>query len=276
MVISEITREIEKRLLDNARFEAELIVMNVLGINRTQLIMNADNEVTHEQLDKILSFSERRLSGEPLQYILGETEFMSLDFRVESGVLIPRSDTEILVETVIDAIKNTEKKRVADICTGTGCIGISVAHYNKEVSVDLIDVSDKAINTANQNIVLNSVSDRVKTIKMDILNECPMEKYDVVISNPPYIETEVIETLQTEVKNHEPHLALDGGADGLMFYRRIIKIAPQILSKDGILAFEIGYNQGFAVSKLMEENFKSVKVVKDLNKNDRVVIGIFI
>lgn len=275
MVISKIIWETAKQLTDNARFEAELMVMSVLGINRTQLIMNSKHEVTAKQIDEISSFVKRRQSGEPLQYILGECEFMSLDFNVESGVLIPRSDTEILVETVLDRIKDSDKTEIIDICTGSGCIGISIAYYNKNAHVDLVDISDAAINIAKQNIIKNNVSDRVKTTKMDILNECPKGKYDVVISNPPYIETEVIETLQTEVKSHEPHLALDGGNDGLVFYRRIIELAPKLLNTGGILAFEIGYEQGEAVSKLMEKYFENIQVIKDLNKNNRVVIGIF-
>ena len=212
--------------------------------------------------------------SEPLQYILGECEFMSLDFYVESGVLIPRSDTETLVEAVIEKTDENKNMKILDICTGSGCIGISTAHFRSSAYVDLIDISDKAIEIAKKNIVRNNVQSRVKVQKMDILNEYPSEKYDIVVSNPPYIETEVVDTLQTEVKNHEPRLALDGGKDGLIFYRRITEIAPEILKKGGMLAFEIGYNQGKAVSALMGKNFCDVRIIQDFSKNDRVVTGI--
>ncbi len=274
MVISELVRETAKCLSDNARFEAELMVMNALGINRTQLVTGGRNAVTEEQCERVSAMVKRRQSGEPLQYILGESEFMSLDFYVESGVLIPRSDTETLVETVLEKTDKDKKFKILDICTGSGCIGISTAHFRPNAYVDLIDISDKAIEIAKKNVDRNNVRDRVKVQKMDILNEYPQEKYDIVVSNPPYIETEVIDTLQTEVREHEPRLALDGGQDGLIFYRRITEIAPKILKKSGMLAFEIGYNQGEAVSALMENDFRDISVIQDLGKNDRVVTGI--
>ena len=274
MVISELVRETAKSLSDNARFEAELIVMSAVGINRTQLVLDSRRDVTEEQRERVSEMVKRRQSGEPLQYILGECEFMSLDFYVESGVLIPRSDTETLVEAVIEKTDENKNMKILDICTGSGCIGISTAHFRSSAYVDLIDISDKAIEIAKKNIVRNNVQSRVKVQKMDILNEYPSEKYDIVVSNPPYIETEVINTLQTEVKNHEPRLALDGGEDGLIFYRRITEIAPEILKKGGMLAFEIGYNQGKAVSALMGKNFCDVRIIQDFSKNDRVVTGI--
>lgn len=274
MVISELVRETAKSLSDNARFEAELIVMSAVGINRTQLVLDSRRDVTEEQCERVSEMVKRRQSGEPLQYILGECEFMSLDFYVERGVLIPRSDTETLVEAVIEKTDENKDMKILDICTGSGCIGISTAHFRSSAYVDLIDISDKAIEIAKKNIVRNNVQSRVKVQKMDILNEYPSEKYDIVVSNPPYIETEVIDTLQTEVKNHEPRLALDGGEDGLIFYRRITGIAPEILKKGGMLAFEIGYNQGKAVSALMEKNFCDVRIIQDFSKNDRVVTGI--
>lgn len=272
MVISEFVRETAKQLGDNARFEAELMVMSVMEMDRTRLVLNGKLPVMPQHTYRMNKMIERRKKGEPLQYILGETEFMSLDFFVREGVLIPRSDTEILVETVIDKIGD-KKTTVADICTGSGCIGISIAHYKKNTDVELFDISDIALETAEKNIKRNNVSDRVKSYKMDILNEYPKKKYDVVISNPPYIEKAVIETLQTEVKDYEPRIALDGGEDGLVFYRRIAETAHNFLKKGGLLAFEIGYNQGESVRGLMQNDFYDTEVIKDLNDNDRVVIG---
>ena len=272
MVISEFVRETAKQLGDNARFEAELMVMSVMEMDRTRLVLNGKLPVMPQHTYRMNKMIERRKKGEPLQYILGETEFMSLDFFVREGVLIPRSDTEILVETVIDKIGD-KKTTVADICTGSGCIGISIAHYKKNTDIELFDISDIVLETAEKNIKRNNLSDRVKSYKMDILNEYPKKKYDVVVSNPPYIENAVIETLQTEVKDYEPRIALDGGEDGLVFYRRITEMAHNFLKKGGLLAFEIGYNQGESVRGLMQNDFYDTEVIKDLNDNDRVVIG---
>ncbi len=272
MVISELVRAVASKLMFNPRFEAEIMVMSVLGINRTQLITDGKRIVTDRETANVNEMVNRRLSGEPLQYITGECEFMSLSFFTDRGVLIPRSDTETLVETVLEQMDG-EKTNVLDICAGSGCIGISIAHYRKNAFVRLIDISDKALETAQKNIEKNNVSSRVSAMKMDILQECPVGEYDIIVSNPPYIETETIGTLQTEVKDFEPILALDGGADGLMFYRRIAEITPLILKKDGIMAFEIGYKQGDAVKEIMENNFLNVKVIKDLCGNDRVVTG---
>lgn len=272
MVISEFIRSASLMLTENARFEVELMVMKVLSITRTQLVVHGNTEISQKNQDIVLDMIHRRQNGEPLQYILGECEFMSLDFSVEPGVLIPRPDTEILVEEVLKHAKG--KKNILDICTGSGCIGISLAHYNKDIQLSLLDISDTAISVSKRNAALNNVSDRVKIIKMDILKEYPICQYDIIVSNPPYIESAVIKTLQTEVKDFEPHLALDGGSDGLMFYRRITEIAPYILNTGGILAFEIGFNQGKAVSELMRNDFENILVTKDLCNNDRVVTGI--
>lgn len=272
MVVSELIRKIQDTLKDNARFEAELIVMAALNITRTELVTGSRREVTDSEYRNALSMTARREGGEPLQYILGCTEFMSLEFFAREGVLIPRPDTETLVEAVLSNIGHEQTLSVLDICAGSGCIGISIAYYRENVTAYLIDVSDTAIETAKKNIAHNGIQERVRTGKYDILKEYPNEKYDIIVSNPPYIESDVIETLHAEVKDYEPRIALDGGADGLLFYRRIIEIAPKLLKENGLLAFEIGYNQGEAVSALMS-SFDNVQVIKDLCGNDRVVTG---
>ncbi len=274
MVISEIERQIRQDLNSDARLEAEQIIMSALTMTREELILNAKKEITDSEYAKILKMTSRRKKGEPLQYILGSTEFMSLEFFVGEGVLIPRQDTETFTETVLDMLKYEKAYKVLDICTGSGCIGISIAYYRENVQADLIDISDTALETARKNAAHNDMQERVNIYKCDILKEYPDKKYDIIVSNPPYIESDVIQTLQTEVRDYEPHLALDGGTDGLMFYRRIIGIAPKILNKNGIVAFEIGYNQGKAVSSMMTE-FSNVQIIKDLCGNDRVVIGIW-
>jgi release factor glutamine methyltransferase len=269
MVISEILKSVREQLTDNAEFEARQIVMHVMNMTNADLIIQSKSEVANEKAEQINELVERRKNGEPLQYILGTAEFMSLEFEVTPDTLIPRSDTETLVEAVLDEI-GENKVKVLDIGSGTGCIGISVAHYaNAEVT--FVDVSRDALKIARKNAEKHGI--KADFINMDILTEIPQQKFDLVISNPPYIETDVIKTLQTEVKDYEPMLALDGGADGLIFYERIVEISPSILMDNGILAFEIGYNQGKAVSEMMRKSFSDVRVIKDLCGNDRVVIG---
>lgn len=274
MVISQLVRETAKHLSENPLFEAEQMVMAVCNLDRTELVLKGRNDVSEEEKEKVNDMVLRRLKGEPLQYIIGECEFMSLKFYTERGVLIPRSDTETLVEKILDFTDENKEYKVLDICTGTGCIGISIANYRKKAEVKLLDISDIAINLAKRNIILNNVNDRVFAEKEDILKDYPKEKYDIIVSNPPYIESDVIDTLQVEVKDYEPHLALDGGKDGLIFYRRIADIAPKMLNVGGILAFEIGYNQGSKVLEIMKKSFYNIQIIKDLCGNDRVVIGI--
>lgn len=269
MVISELLRCVQRGLCDNAAFEARQIVMRAANMSETGLIINAKTEVSSEAEKSAVEMMERRKNGEPLQYILGTAEFMSFEFEVNESTLIPRADTETLVETVLDRIgKKTVK--LLDIGTGTGCIGISIARLSN-AKATLADISGKALRTAKRNADKNGVT--AEFLKIDILSEIPYGKFDIIVSNPPYIETEVIKILQTEVKDYEPLTALDGGADGLKFYRRIAKIAPKLLNENGFLAFEIGYNQGRAVSELMKNDFDDICVIKDLCGNDRVVIG---
>lgn len=270
MVISELVKKVSQKLSDNALFEAESIVMSVLGINRTELVLKGREEADTEAENKIFEMLKRRLSGEPLQYILGECGFMSLDFYVGEGVLIPRSDTETLAEAVINSGMSGS---VLDICSGSGCIGISLAYYIKDANVTLLDISGDAVELSKKNIARHGLEDRVKTVKMDVLTHCPEYKYDIVVSNPPYIERDEIPYLMREVRDYEPHIALDGGKDGLDFYRRIARISPDILKAGGLMALEIGYNQGENVKKLLERDFDDVTVIKDLCGNDRVVTG---
>lgn len=269
MVISELLRYARGELSDNAALEARRIVTRALDINETELITRGGEEAADEAVKAVKRMLDRRRNGEPLQYILGSAEFMSLEFEVNPSTLIPRADTETLAETVIAQI-GEKKAKLLDIGAGTGCVGISIARYCG-ADVTLSDISRDALETAKRNALLNNVA--ADFLEIDILNEIPDGKFDVIVSNPPYIETEVIKTLQREVKDREPRLALDGGEDGLKFYRRIVSIAPPLLTPNGLLAFEIGYNQGKAVPELMKKDFKNIKIIKDLCGNDRVVTG---
>ena len=209
-------------------------------------------------------------------FILGTCEFMGLDFYVEEGVLIPRGDTEIIVEEVLNNIDEDAEINVCDLCCGSGAIGLSLANYRKNIIVDLVDIDDIPEKVTRKNIRELELSKRCGFIKSDLLSEVIKKgnKYDILVSNPPYIRTEVINTLMEDVKDYEPHLALDGGEDGLIFYRRIIDESLEVLKENGILAFEIGHDQGEDVKNLMiEKGYYDVKVIKDLAGLDRCVIG---
>ena len=276
MVVKELLREMTAHLRsagnDNPVFEAHQIARHILKMSATELVLMHDKKVTKNQVDKIFGVIDRRTMGEPLQYILGVQEFMSIEFSVAPGVLIPRADTETLVEYVIDKYKDTGFS-LMDICTGSGCIPLSVAAHCPRALVRGVDISDDALFFAEKNCKKLNLSHRADFSKCDVLSEIPSGKYDVITANPPYIETAVIETLQTEVKEYEPHIALDGGADGLKFYRRICEIAPKLLNPGGMMIFEIGYDQSASVRKLMEKDFSQVKTIKDIPGNDRVVVG---
>ncbi len=245
---------------------------HVFGLSATELVLMHSRTAKAEQADTLLTLATRRITGEPPQYILGTQEFMSLEFNVTPDVLIPRADTETLVQYVIDNTKN-KGFSLLDIGTGTGCIPLSIAAYNKRAYVRGIDISKKAVEIAEQNCKKLGLCERADFEVSDILKELPSGKYDVITSNPPYIESDVIKTLQTDVKDFEPHLALDGGSDGLTFYRRICEISPTLLNKNGMQIFEIGYNQGDTVPPLMQSSFTGIEVIKDLCGNDRVVVG---
>ena len=206
----------------------------------------------------------------PLQQILGHTGFMGLDFKVNADVLIPRSDTEVLVETVLSNEKNKDIS-ILDLCTGSGCIAVSLKKYGAYSLVAGSDISEKALNVALRNASINKTE--IELYRSDLLRDIE-GSFDVIVSNPPYIETEVIEELEPEVREHDPYIALDGGRDGLDFYRRIISDAPVALKPYGRLYFEIGYNQAEQVAGLMEKaGFSDIDIIKDLAGLDRVVYG---
>ena len=268
MVVSRLRSEVRKQLKENGH-EADWIISHATGMSQSDFVMNP-REVTDDEMQKINEIITRRNSGEPLQYILGYTEFMGMTFKVNEDTLIPRQDTETLVETVVTGL-GSKKVRVLDIGTGSGCIGISIAKLCPNAEVVLLDYSDAILSVAKENAELNGVN--VEFIRCDILEEIPKGEYDIIVSNPPYIETDVIFSLDNIVSSYEPVEALDGGFDGLMFYRRIIEeVAKEILKEDGEVAFEIGYTQGEDVSEMLrEEDFSNIKVRRDPCGNDRVV-----
>ncbi len=260
--------------------EAGVILCHVLKCNRAYLISHNDRILKAPEFDEVTRLLKGRTEKIPLQYLLGETEFMSLGFKVSPAVLIPRQDTEILVEKCIDIVRELggQGTRVLDMCTGSGCIAVSIAYYCPEARVTACDVSKEALEIAKINAGQAGVQSRVEFLRGDLFEELNSEegfeaRFDIIASNPPYIETATVEQLQREVRDYEPYIALDGGADGLDFYRRIVEEAPKYLVTGGYLALEIGYNQGESVSKLMEHSFESITLLKDYGGNDRVVVG---
>ena len=268
-MVSKILCEAAKKLhnSETPMLDARVLLSYAAEVDNAALLFNMPDE---KILEKFNSFISLRQKGIPVAYIIGEKEFMGLSFLLNEDTLIPRPDTERLVELIIE--KNTcSSPKILDLCTGSGCIGISLAKFIPSSLVHLADICDNALLAARKNISRHGLQERIKAFRLDVLQDEIEEKYDIIVSNPPYIETDVLETL--EVKKTEPVLALDGGSDGLDFYRSIVKKAPQSLKKGGMLAFEIGYNQGESVTSLLSVSFRDVKVYKDYGGNDRVVIG---
>lgn len=261
--------EIESYILD-----AQLLMCHILKKDKLWIMMNANEKIGFEKEKEFLELVEKRKKKYPMNYILGTVEFMGIDFIIKEGVLIPRPDTEILVEEVLKHIEKYEELDVCDLCCGSGAIGLSIAQYRINTKVDLLDIDAAPEMVTSLNIKDQELEDRAKFIHSDLFANASNKGYDIIVSNPPYIREEVIETLMDDVKNYEPHLALSGGEDGLIFYRKIVEQSPKYLKGKGILAFEIGHDQGEDVKILMEnQGFENVLIVKDLAGLDRVVIG---
>ena len=277
-LLDKASKELKEENIDTYILDAQLLLGNVLAKDKLYIITNRDKNVSLKDEKEYFELIEKRKNKMPIKYILGETEFMGLDFNVEEGVLIPRGDTEILVEEVLSIINEEDELNVCDLCSGSGAIGISIANYRKKINVEEIDFYEVPEKETKKNIIKHGLESRVKFIKSDVLKE-PInqgKKYDVIVSNPPYIKADEISNLMDDVKKYEPHTALDGGDDGLVFYKRIIEESKTTLNNEGVLAFEIGYDQGEEVSNLMKEaGFYNIKLVKDLAGLDRVVLGYF-
>jgi release factor glutamine methyltransferase len=259
------------------RLDSEVILGYCLKKDRLYIYTNPEGTLTPNDEKRYFDLIKRRAQGEPVQYITGTQEFMGLDFSVKPGVLIPRPDTEILVEKVLEKIKSIKDPIIADVGCGSGAISVSLAVYKKDALIYASDIMDIPLEMTELNSKKNNVDTRVKTIKSDMLKELPHQlkgRLDVIVSNPPYIKESVIPTLMREVRDYEPYSALSGGGDGLYFYREIIKDSLDFLKDDGIIAFEIGYDQGEAVEELLSERgFKDVECIRDLGNRDRVVLG---
>lgn len=266
---------LKKNGVPSALVDTEYIFSEALKVSRNTLKYSMSREIKEEDKNKIREMLMLRAkSRKPLQYILGEWEFYGLPFKVRENVLIPRPDTEILVEQCIQLMREIEEPNILDIGSGSGAISIAIANELKSSSVTGVDINEDAIRLANENKVLNKV-ENVNFMKSDLFEKLDEDfKYDLIVSNPPYITKDEYETLMPEVKNFEPKNALTDLGDGLYFYREISKKAEAYLKDTGYLAFEIGYKQAKDVSKILEDNnFAILSVVKDYGGNDRVVLA---
>ncbi|MGK0465532.1 peptide chain release factor N(5)-glutamine methyltransferase [Clostridium sp.] len=260
---------IESYILDS-----QLLLSKVLNVDKLFIMINRSFELDTKQENEFMRLIQLRKNKMPVKYILSACEFMGMNFIVRPGVLIPRPDTEVLVEHVIEHINKRAYTKVCDVCSGSGAIGIAIGEFVKDAKVTLYDISREAVALSKSNIERFDLSKRVHAEFSDLLQVAIDEnkKFQAIVSNPPYIRDEVIPTLMEDVKNYEPYLALSGGEDGLDFYRRITKQSLQVLEKGGLLAFEIGYDQKEQVVRmLLKSGFKGVECIKDLSGNDRVV-----
>ncbi|MEF3318395.1 peptide chain release factor N(5)-glutamine methyltransferase [Peptoniphilus grossensis] len=251
-------------------YETRKILGEILERDLSYLVSHDNEELSASVERKYFDILKKRQEGLPLQYILGREDFYGRTFTVLEGVLIPRQDTEISVEVILKILKNNNIKNLLEIGCGSGIVSITLDLETKgQVGITAVDISPQAIK--NTNINKNNLNSNIKILESDLFDEIN-EKFDLIYSNPPYIKSHEIENLQVEVRDHEPRLALDGGSDGLYFYRKIIKDAPNFLNSHGYLVFEIGYDEAEDISSIMKENFDT-KIYKDLNSLDRVVVG---
>lgn len=276
-IIIKYSQELEI-ISDTPRLDVEIFLQKALGdVDRIYIHLNLNKELTKEQYDEFLGYINDRINGRPVAYIVGNREFMGLDFFVKEGVLIPRPDTETLVEEIIQLCKNkNEEINIVDIGTGSGAITVSLAKYIKNSKITSLDISDIPLEVGKINAVNNGVDNRIEFLKSDVFTAIKNteKKFDIIVSNPPYIPKKDIETLHTQVKDYEPYNALEGGEDGLDFYRQITEESIKYLKQGGILAYEVGHDQAEDVSKIMKyHGYDKIYTKKDIQGIDRVVIG---
>jgi len=264
----------DKQQVDDPRLTSEILLGHVLTLPRVKLYMDLDRPLSKDELATYRALIQRRLAGEPTQYLVGFREFYGRKFAVDDRVLIPRSETELLVEAALRDVKKDEPSRVLDLCTGSGCVAISIAAERPQASVWATDLMPGPIEVAKKNAEALGVDGRVTFFQGDLFAAVPEgATFDVIVSNPPYVKTGDLATLQREVQK-EPRAALDGGADGLDLIRRVVSDGLPRLKPGGLLALEIGDEQGDAVREIMTRaGCRDVRIEKDLARHDRIALG---
>lgn len=277
MTISELIKkgmiELKNGNIEEPKLKARLLMQYVLNKSRQYVIVNDREELDNIKEKQYLEEIKILKKGVPIEHITHQKEFMKLSFFVDKNVLIPRQDTEILVEEVINIAKKNNAKKILDLCTGSGAIAVSLAKYLPQAEITAIDISNEALKIAKKNAISNNVENQITFISSDMFTNLNEEKFDIIVSNPPYIKTNVIKNLDIQVQN-EPYIALDGGKDGLDFYKKIINESYQYLKYSGYLCLEIGFDQKIDVIELIEntESFTGTYSKKDLFDNDRIIV----
>lgn len=271
-VLQNAIQELNNNNISDPIMKSRILLANILNTTKEYLVINSEEEISIETTNKFNEGINKLIKGCPLQYITNHQEFMKLDFYVDENVLIPRADTEILVEEVISNCEKNKEYKILDLCTGSGAIGISIARYIPNSYVICTDISSKALEIARKNAKANNI-DNIEFIESDMFKNIK-GKFDIIVSNPPYIVKDVITTLDKEVQN-EPYIALNGGIDGLDFYKIIACEAHKHLNENGKVFLEIGYDQKEEVTNLLKvsEKYNSIYSKKDLYDNDRIVVA---
>ncbi len=277
MLIKEAMRKgmilLKTNNIQEPNLKSRLLMQYIINKPRQYMFIHDNEELTNKQEKAYLENIEKMIKGVPLQHITHSQEFMKMNFYVNENVLIPRPDTEILVEEVINIDKKTNAKKILDLCTGSGAIAISLAKYIENSQITAVDISEEALRIAKLNAVNNNVEDKITFVKSDLFENIVKEKYDIIVSNPPYIKKDFMKKLDKEVQQ-EPYIALDGGYDGLDFYRKIISEGYQYLKFKGYLCMEIGYDQKQEVFDIIksQEKYSNTYSKIDLGGNDRIVV----
>lgn len=271
-------RILEQAGLPDAALDARFLLEEVCGTNLQTLLVFPEKKVTEEEVNQYRAFIQRRKDREPTAMILGEWDFMGLTFRLNKSTLIPEQDTEVLVETALEELKRRgtgeAPLRILDLCTGSGCILLSLLHELRNAGGLGTDLSEEALEAARENAVRLGLQERAAFRQGDLWEPVGDERFDLIVSNPPYVPTDVIPTLEPEVRCGEPYAALDGGEDGLVFYRRILKEAAGHLKPSGIIIVESGFDEAAQISALMQDQkLRGIRTVKDYGGLDRVVLG---
>ena len=273
IAIKDACKELKKNNISSALLDSELLLSKVIKKDRKFILSNPEKKINRDDQNSFNDLIVKRSKGKPLAYLTGIKSFWKYDFKINEKVLIPRPDTEIIIEQVLDIYKNKNNVNFLEVGIGSGCIGLSILKEKKSFTATGVDLCQDCIKICTYNANKLGVSDRIKLLKSDVDNLI-YRKYDLIISNPPYIKKFDLNKLEREIKNYEPKLALDGGLDGLSVTRKVIKKSSDLLKTNGKLILEIGYDQRAPVKKMLNKNnFYINDIIKDLAKNDRCIIS---